>query len=163
MYNKTCKRIFRCGDFAYRLLFMACPTTIPYYATNIVSAGIAVWNKSYNFAKLKDSYMNQQIVYNLEEFAKKYQLKDIYGAYAAHLSITGEESGNFSEIDVSKSEDVCSMCSSSSSTSCPTNSAPYRATLDTRRKYTKCSCTISIVTSVRNDRFASMPTSSTYQ
>ena len=36
MYKKACKRIF-------------------------VSAGIAVWNKSYNFAELKDSYMNQQI------------------------------------------------------------------------------------------------------
>ena len=36
---------------------------------NIVSVGIAVWNKSYNFAELKDSYMNQQIVYNLEETA----------------------------------------------------------------------------------------------
>lgn len=36
---------------------------------NIVSAGIAVWNKSYNFAELKDTYMNQQIVYNLEETA----------------------------------------------------------------------------------------------
>lgn len=36
---------------------------------NIVSAGIAVWNKSFNFAELKDTYMNQQIVYNLEETA----------------------------------------------------------------------------------------------
>ncbi|WP_294789429.1 helix-turn-helix domain-containing protein [Prevotella sp.] len=49
--------------------------------------------------------MNQQIVYNLEEFATKYNLKDIYGAYAAHISITGEESGHLSDIDVSKSED----------------------------------------------------------
>lgn len=31
----------------------------------------------------------QQIVYNLEEFAAKYQLCDIFGAYAAHLSISG--------------------------------------------------------------------------
>ena len=72
---------------------------------NIISAGIVVWNKSYNFAELKDTYMNQQIVYNLEEFATKYNLKDIYGAYAAHISVTGEESGNLSDIDVSKSED----------------------------------------------------------
>mgnify|MGYP000804320880 CR=1 FL=1 len=35
--------------------------------------------------------MKQQIVYNLEEFAAKYHLTDIYGAYAAHFAINGEE------------------------------------------------------------------------
>ena len=35
--------------------------------------------------------MKQQIVYNLEEFAVKYHLTDIYGAYAAHFAINGEE------------------------------------------------------------------------
>jgi AraC family transcriptional regulator, transcriptional activator of pobA len=29
--------------------------------------------------------MKQQQVYNLKEFAAKYQLKDIFGAYAAHI------------------------------------------------------------------------------
>ena len=31
--------------------------------------------------------MKQQVVYNLEEFATKYHLNDIFGAYAAHFSI----------------------------------------------------------------------------
>ena len=35
--------------------------------------------------------MKQQIVYNLEEFAVKYHLTDIYGAYAAHFAINGGE------------------------------------------------------------------------
>lgn len=35
------------------------PTTIA--TPNIISAGIVVWNKSYNFAVRKDTYMNQQI------------------------------------------------------------------------------------------------------
>ena len=35
--------------------------------------------------------MKQQIVYNLEEFAAKYHLTDIYGAYAAHFAINGGE------------------------------------------------------------------------
>ncbi len=38
-------------------------------------------------------------VYNLEEFATKYKLKDIYGAYAAHFSVNGEESDSFSPIE----------------------------------------------------------------
>ena len=29
--------------------------------------------------------MKQQVVYNLEEFATKYHLNDIFGAYAAHF------------------------------------------------------------------------------
>ena len=29
--------------------------------------------------------MKQQQVYNLKEFAAKYQLKDIFGAYVAHI------------------------------------------------------------------------------
>lgn len=33
--------------------------------------------------------MNQQKVYNLEEFAHKYHIKDIYGAYAACFSVSG--------------------------------------------------------------------------
>ena len=35
--------------------------------------------------------MKQQIVYNLKEFAAKYHLTDIYGAYAAHFAINGVE------------------------------------------------------------------------
>lgn len=35
--------------------------------------------------------MKQQKVYNLEEFATKYHLTDIFGAYAAYFSIGGEE------------------------------------------------------------------------
>lgn len=41
--------------------------------------------------------MKQQ-VYNLEEFATKYQLKNIFGAYAAHFTINGEESGRLVEM-----------------------------------------------------------------
>lgn len=41
-------------------------------------------------------------VYNLEEFATKYNLKDIYGAYAAHFSVNGEESDSFSGFDTSE-------------------------------------------------------------
>lgn len=41
-------------------------------------------------------------VYNLEEFATKYKLKDIYGAYAAHFSVNGEESDSFSGFDTSE-------------------------------------------------------------
>ena len=33
--------------------------------------------------------MNQQKVYNLKEFATKYHIKDIYGAYAAYFSVSG--------------------------------------------------------------------------
>ena len=36
--------------------------------------------------------MKQQIVYNLEEFATNYHLKDIFGAYAAHFSVSGGDS-----------------------------------------------------------------------
>lgn len=35
--------------------------------------------------------MKQQAVYNLEDFATKYHLKDIYGAYAAHLAVNSGE------------------------------------------------------------------------
>lgn len=38
--------------------------------------------------------MKQPIIYNLEEFAAKYHLTDIFGAYAAHFSINGEENGS---------------------------------------------------------------------
>lgn len=31
--------------------------------------------------------MKHQQIYNLEEFANKYQLTDIFGAYAAYLSV----------------------------------------------------------------------------
>lgn len=41
-------------------------------------------------------------VYNLEEFATKYKLKDIYGAYAAHFSVNGEDSDSFSGFDTSE-------------------------------------------------------------
>lgn len=40
--------------------------------------------------------MKQQQVYNLKEFAAKYQLDDIFGAYAAHFSIMGNECGKIS-------------------------------------------------------------------
>lgn len=68
MYKKACKRIFRCGIqlTGFFCGFTNGNTTLH---ENIVSTGIAVWNKSYNFAELKDTYMNQQIVYNLEETA----------------------------------------------------------------------------------------------
>lgn len=36
--------------------------------------------------------MKQQIVYNLEKFATNYHLKDIFGAYAAHFSVSGGDS-----------------------------------------------------------------------
>ena len=36
----------------------------------------------------------------MEEFATKYKLKDIYGAYAAHFSVNGEESDSFSGFDI---------------------------------------------------------------
>ena len=42
--------------------------------------------------------MKQQVVYNLEEFATKYHLKDIFGAYAAHFSI-GAAYSSIIEID----------------------------------------------------------------
>lgn len=50
---------------------------------------------------MKDSIMSQQIIYNLEEFATKYHLKDIFGAYAAYLSICGEESAEMADVDSS--------------------------------------------------------------
>lgn len=80
---------------------------------------MSFWNKNLNFVisysagslravdgnvKLKGN-MSQQIIYNLEEFATKYNLKDIYGAYAAHFSVSREESGDFSDIDASESND----------------------------------------------------------
>lgn len=42
--------------------------------------------------------MKQQVVYNLEEFATKYRLNDIFGAYAAHFSIGAAYSSSI-EID----------------------------------------------------------------
>ena len=42
--------------------------------------------------------MKQQVVYNLEEFATKYHLNDIFGAYAAHFSI-GAAYSRIIEID----------------------------------------------------------------
>lgn len=39
--------------------------------------------------------MSQQIIYNLEEFAQKYQLKDIFGAYAAHMTVSGMEANGY--------------------------------------------------------------------
>lgn len=41
--------------------------------------------------------MNQKI-YNLEEFASRYNLKDIFGAYAAHFAVTRQESGDFADM-----------------------------------------------------------------
>lgn len=41
--------------------------------------------------------MNQKI-YNLEEFASRYHLKDIFGAYAAHFAVTRQESGDFADM-----------------------------------------------------------------
>lgn len=45
------------------------------------------------------------IVYNLEDFAAKYLLKDKFGAYAAHFAVTAGCSDNFSDIEASNSED----------------------------------------------------------
>lgn len=39
--------------------------------------------------------MSPQIVYNLKEFAQKYQLKDIFGAYAAHMTVSGMEANGY--------------------------------------------------------------------
>ena len=41
--------------------------------------------------------MKQTIVYNLTEFAAKYQLNDIFGAYAAHLMVSDNDSVHFSQ------------------------------------------------------------------
>lgn len=41
--------------------------------------------------------MKQTIVYNLTEFAAKYQLCDIFGAYAAHLMVSDNDSVHFSK------------------------------------------------------------------
>ena len=41
--------------------------------------------------------MKQTIVYNLTEFAAKYQLSDIFGAYAAHLMVSDNDSVHFSK------------------------------------------------------------------
>lgn len=37
-------------------------------------------------------------IYNLEEFASQYHLKDIFGAYAAHLSVTILENMAFKDM-----------------------------------------------------------------
>ena len=42
--------------------------------------------------------MKQQTVYNLEDFATKYHLDDIFGAYAAHFSVTIDDGGDFIEM-----------------------------------------------------------------
>ena len=41
--------------------------------------------------------MKQTIVYNLTEFAAKYQQNDIFGAYAAHLMVSDNDSVHFSQ------------------------------------------------------------------
>ena len=41
--------------------------------------------------------MKQQTVYNLEDFATKYHLDDIFGAYAAHFSVTIDDGGGHRE------------------------------------------------------------------
>ena len=48
-------------------------------------------------------------VYNLEEFATKYNLKDIYGAYAAHFYVNGEEGDCFSDFDTYEDDSFCNM------------------------------------------------------
>lgn len=48
-------------------------------------------------------------VYNLEEFATKYNLKDIYGAYAAHFYVNGEEGDCFSDFDTYEDDSFRSM------------------------------------------------------
>ena len=40
--------------------------------------------------------MKQAIIYNLTDFAAKYQLNDIFGAYAAHLMVSDNDSIHFS-------------------------------------------------------------------
>lgn len=44
--------------------------------------------------------MKQQI-YNLEEFATKYHLQDIFGAYAAYFTINGKDNENDAYFKVS--------------------------------------------------------------
>lgn len=41
--------------------------------------------------------MKQNVVYNLTEFATKYQLSDIFGAYAAHLMVSDNDSVHLNE------------------------------------------------------------------
>lgn len=54
--------------------------------------------------------MKQQQVYNLKEFATKYHLTDIFGAYAAYFSIGGEEIGKDDFILQNEVEDkFCEM------------------------------------------------------
>ena len=51
--------------------------------------------------------MKQQIVYNLEEYATKYQLKDIFGAYAAHFSVSGSDSDStFNSVAIENADDL---------------------------------------------------------
>lgn len=51
--------------------------------------------------------MKQQIVYNLEEYATKYQLKDIFGAYAAHFSVSGANSDStFNSVAIENADDL---------------------------------------------------------
>lgn len=51
--------------------------------------------------------MKQQIVYNLEEYATKYQLKDIFGAYAAHFSVSGADSDStFNSVAIENADDL---------------------------------------------------------
>lgn len=51
--------------------------------------------------------MKQQIVYNLEEYATKYQLKDIFGAYAAHFSVSGADNDcTFNSVAIENADDL---------------------------------------------------------
>ena len=51
--------------------------------------------------------MKQQRVYNLEEYATKYQLKDIFGAYAAHFSVSGANSDStFKSVAIENADDL---------------------------------------------------------
>lgn len=40
----------------------------------------------------------KQKIYNLKEFAAEYQLKDIFGAYAAHFMVTTEDHSHFTDL-----------------------------------------------------------------
>lgn len=64
---------------------------IPIYEEDIEDRSLEIRKIMCNFAPMK-----QAIVYNLTEFAAKYQLNDIFGAYAVHLMVSDNDPMHFS-------------------------------------------------------------------
>lgn len=64
---------------------------IPIYEEDIEDRSLEIRKIMCNFAPMK-----QTIVYNLTEFAAKYQLNDIFGAYAVHLMVSDNDPMHFS-------------------------------------------------------------------